>query len=258
MPEPWGNHENGRIPADALRQLEHATYNGQPTTAFRLREDASLALDRLLVRARSDGYDTDITDAYRDYDTQVRLKAEKGDYAATPGTSNHGWAMATDNAYAASSDSFGRWLWANKELAREHGWYPPAWTHDGTGIEEPWHWEYDDALDQHHNEQATSRGNLMYVCEKGDKGDAVEVLQVTLKALGANITPDGDYGDGTASAVTKIMGWDNGDFVSPARCRTIENKLIDARIAKRMAVHVENGHSGTKAVGEHSHTVTLT
>ena len=153
MPEPWGGHRNGRIPASALRQLQYATGpTGKPVTHLRLRRDASLALDRLLLRAKADGYDTYVTDAYRDYDTQVALKRIKGRYAATPGTSNHGWGMAGDMAYAASSKSFGRWLWANEKEARAHGWYPPAWTHDGVGIEEAWHWEYDDALDRHHNE----------------------------------------------------------------------------------------------------------
>lgn len=154
MPEPWGGHRNGYIPAGALRPLQHATGpTGQPVRHLRLRRDASLALDRLLLLAKADGAKTYITDAYRDYATQVRLKAEKGRYAATPGTSNHGWGMAADCAYAASSDSFGRWLWANKDLARQHGWYPPAWTHDRVGIEEPWHWEYDHNLDRHHGEE---------------------------------------------------------------------------------------------------------
>lgn len=152
MPEPWGGYSNGRIPASAMRQLEHATYNGKRTTAFRLRKDAAMALDRLLVKAKADGYDTDITDAYRSYEAQVRLKAQKGVYAATPGTSNHGWAMAADCAFHASSKSFGRWLWANEGLAKRHGWFPPAWTHDKRGIEEPWHWEYDHTLDRHRNE----------------------------------------------------------------------------------------------------------
>lgn len=153
IPEPWGGHANGRIPRSELRRLRHATGpTGDPADYLYLRRDASLALDRLLLMAADDGHRTYITDAYRDYDTQVRLKQLKGRYAATPGTSNHGWGMAADCAYSASSDSFGRWLWALRDLAREHGWYPPAWTHDGAGIEEPWHWEYDDALDRHHGE----------------------------------------------------------------------------------------------------------
>lgn len=206
MPEEWGGHDNGRIPLDALRQLEHATYNGKPTTAFRLRTDAALSLDRLLLMAKADGYNTDITDAYRDYATQVALKASKGVYAATPGTSNHGWAMASDLAYHAGPTSFGRWMWANEDMALEHGWYPPAWTHYGRGIEEPWHWEYDHTQDRHRNEPAVGGLEETMFCAQGDGGRVVKFWQRVLRNLGQNVKVDGDYGAGTAKAVAAVTG----------------------------------------------------
>lgn len=256
MPEAWGGFSNGQIPLAELRVLRNATYNGQPTTAFRLRADASLALDRLLAQAEQDGYDTDITDAYRDYETQVRLKAEKGVYAATPGTSNHGLAMAGDLAYYASSKSFGRWMWANRALALENGWYPPAWTHDGQGIEEPWHWEYDDALDQHRNEEAAAirSGGIMYVCKKDDRGDAVEMLQETLRDLGQRIEVDGAFGPATEAALSAEMGWDKAGYVNVRRCRAIENKLMRQIADARISRHARSPHGGADG---HSHTATV-
>jgi hypothetical protein len=150
IPEPWGGYENGKIPAEAMRPIAHATDStGRVVRHHRLRADAAMALDRLLLMAPATlRY---ITDSYRDYATQVRLKEEKGKWAATPGTSNHGWAMAADCAYS-DPRGFARWLWDHTATAREHGWYSPKWTHDGVGIEEPWHWEYDQRLDIHHNE----------------------------------------------------------------------------------------------------------
>jgi zinc D-Ala-D-Ala carboxypeptidase len=57
-------------------------------------------LNALLVAAQADGVWSPgqpyATGTYRDYDSQVRLKAEKGDMAATPGKSMHGWGLAID------------------------------------------------------------------------------------------------------------------------------------------------------------------
>jgi len=75
-----------------------------------------------------------ITDSYRSYDEQVDVARRKGLYsqgglAAKPGTSEHGWGMATDldlNAKALS------WM-------RKHG---SEYGFDENTPRESWHWAY--------------------------------------------------------------------------------------------------------------------
>lgn len=131
----WGGHRNGRIPASAMCQLETAA--GQM-----LRCDAQAAFDRLskAFEARF-GAPISVTDAYRDYATQVILKRRKGRMAATPGTSNHGWALAVD--LGSGINSFGtaqhQWMRAN---APRFGWIHPGWARQTGSLPEPWHWEF--------------------------------------------------------------------------------------------------------------------
>lgn len=131
----WGGFANGRIPAGALCPIRHAP--GQ-----RLRCDAArsmVGLDRAF-RARF-GTHIGITDAYRDYSTQVLLKRTKGYLAAPPGTSNHGWGVAVD--FGSGINRFGsaayRWMRAR---AATFGWHHPSWADQGSRKPEPWHWEF--------------------------------------------------------------------------------------------------------------------
>src|SRR5699024_5407388 len=93
-----------------------------------------------LFKARF-GSPISVTDAYRDYATQVILKRRKGRMAATPGTSNHGWALAVD--LGSGINSFGsaqhRWMRAN---APKFGWIHPGWARQSGSLPEPWHWEF--------------------------------------------------------------------------------------------------------------------
>lgn len=131
----WGGFANGRIPASALCPIRHAA-------GERLRCDAArsmVGLDRAF-RARF-GTHIGITDAYRDYSTQVLLKRTKGYLAAPPGTSNHGWGVAVD--FGTGINNFGsapyRWMQAN---AARYGWHHPPWADQGSRKPEPWHWEF--------------------------------------------------------------------------------------------------------------------
>lgn len=131
----WGGHRNGRIPASAMCELESAP-------GHMLRCDAQKAFDRLsyAYRARF-GSPISVTDSYRDYDTQVILKRRKGRMAATPGRSNHGWALAVDlgggiNAFGTAQHS---WMRAN---APTFGWVHPGWARQTGSLPEAWHWEY--------------------------------------------------------------------------------------------------------------------
>jgi len=139
-PGAWGDHANGRIPADALCPID-------PAGQQRLRCDAAAAFAQMdaAYRARF-ASGISITDSYRSFDDQVRLKASWCDrgacnMAAEPGTSNHGWGLALD--LGGGINSFGtaehEWMQAN---APAFGWHHPHWARRGGGKQEPWHWEY--------------------------------------------------------------------------------------------------------------------
>lgn len=134
-PGAWGGYSNGRIPTSALSAIPWAP-------GHLLRADATEALTRLNEAYRAEfGADIKITDSYRDYDAQVRVKAQKPTLAATPGTSNHGWGLALD--LGGGIETFGTtqhaWMVAN---AGAYGWVLPSWAQQGGSKPEPWHWEY--------------------------------------------------------------------------------------------------------------------
>lgn len=134
-PGAWGGHENGRIPLDNLAVIPWAS-------AHRLRADAVTALVALGDEYRAKfGRDLSITDSYRTYEEQVKVKAEKGWLAATPGTSNHGWALALD--LGGGIQFFGtaehKWMVEN---ASRFGWALPSWAQATGSKPEPWHWEF--------------------------------------------------------------------------------------------------------------------
>ncbi|WAL41277.1 D-alanyl-D-alanine carboxypeptidase family protein [Brevibacterium sp. BRM-1] len=131
----WGGHANGRIPAPALCPL--ATAPGQL-----LRCDGAHAFDRLSrAFAQRFGRPISVTDAYRDYATQVILKARKGRMAATPGRSNHGWGLAVDLGGGISSFGSAEHAWMRANAPR-FGWIHPAWARQDGSLPEPWHWEF--------------------------------------------------------------------------------------------------------------------
>jgi Transglycosylase SLT domain/D-alanyl-D-alanine carboxypeptidase len=100
-----------------------------------LRCDAEQSLEVLNAAYRAQfGVDLGISSAYRDYATQIVLKAQKGRIAATPGTSNHGWGLAVD--FGAVDYA---WLAAN---SRTYGWDHPSWARPGGALPEAWHWEF--------------------------------------------------------------------------------------------------------------------
>lgn len=138
-PGPWGGYANGTIPLSALVQL-HWTVN-----AF-LRPDAAAAFTALNVEfLNAFGMNIGVTDAYRTYAAQVELRRTKGNLAAVPGTSNHGWALAVD--LSSEIQFFGTkqhdWMDAN---ASRHGWILPAWARRTGQKPEPWHWEFQGAV----------------------------------------------------------------------------------------------------------------
>ena len=112
---------------------------------------AAAAFDRLdAAFYKKFGKHIYITDSYRSLAEQITLKAVKGPYAATPGTSNHGLGLALDlgsNINVATSAEH-KWMDAS---ALSFGWENPWWAKDNipsNGQFEPWHWEYDETKDR--------------------------------------------------------------------------------------------------------------
>lgn len=145
-PGPWGGYANGKIPLSALTPIPWSDRG-----PMLLRSDATKALGELNAEFKSVfGYDIPINSAYRDFAAQVEAREEwcaagKCQNAATPGTSNHGWALAVDIAtknHAAIHYTSPEYLWLKKN-AGKYGWVHPAYMEPGgTGPFEPWHWEY--------------------------------------------------------------------------------------------------------------------
>lgn len=106
-----------------------------------LRPDAALSLSALNEAFRASfGREMCLVASYRNLDTQYELKASRGWYAASPGTSMHGWGLAIDlcSKETGNSEVFS-WLWAN---APSYGWQNPSWAQLGGSKYEPWHWEF--------------------------------------------------------------------------------------------------------------------
>ena len=127
---------NGQLPASMLCTLWDPRRQ--------LRSDAAVAIAKLnLAYQQHFGHGICFSDAYRSLSAQYRIKAERGAFAARPGTSEHGWGLAVDlcdGVEQGPSSLTYEWLSAN---ASSYGWRNPAWAHrGGGGPYEPWHWEY--------------------------------------------------------------------------------------------------------------------
>lgn len=117
---------NGLVPSEALSPVGD--------TGHTLWAPAAHGLERLIEAATADGVTVGITDSYRPIEVQERLAREKGLYsqgglAAFPGTSNHGWGLATDLTLDAPALA---WMRAN---AWRFGFVEDV-------PREPWHWTY--------------------------------------------------------------------------------------------------------------------
>lgn len=126
IPEDLVAYGNGKIPANALQQVGD--------TRHKLWAPAAEALTRMIADAKREGVTIGITDSYRPYAEQVDLARRKGLYsqgglAAKPGTSDHGWGIATDLDLNAKAQS---WM---RENAGKYGFEEDT-------PREPWHWGF--------------------------------------------------------------------------------------------------------------------
>jgi LAS superfamily LD-carboxypeptidase LdcB len=118
---------NGKVPATALSPVG--------TTGHRLWAPAASALNTMMVTAKREGVHIGITDSYRPYAEQVDLVKRKGLYsqgglAAKPGTSDHGWGLATDLDLDSKALT---WMRTN---AARFGFVENT-------PREPWHWVFE-------------------------------------------------------------------------------------------------------------------
>ena len=126
IPTDLAAYGNGRIPATALERVGD--------TGHKLWAPAAESLTRLIADAKRDGVTIGITDSYRSYEAQVDVAQRKGLYsqgglAAKPGTSEHGWGMATDLKLDAAGLT---WMRAH---GGEYGFVEST-------PRETWHWSY--------------------------------------------------------------------------------------------------------------------
>lgn len=124
----WGGFANGHIPTESLTSI-----GGN----FHLEGAAAAAFLEMREAAAQDGVTITLSSAYRDYDTQVRLREEKGHQVATatPGHSVHGWGRAIDVRGAEAQ----RWL---RENGPTFGFIWPDWAQQPGKAYEPWHFEF--------------------------------------------------------------------------------------------------------------------
>jgi hypothetical protein len=134
-PGAWDGHDNGRIPVSELCGVPFAP-------GEELRCDAVAGLVQLNhAYKRAFGTNLRVIDSYRSYADQVAVKASRGFFAAVPGYSNHGWALAVDlsGSAAAPGSAQHAWLLAH---GRRYGWHLPGWAQPDGRKPEPWHWEF--------------------------------------------------------------------------------------------------------------------
>ena len=130
----WGGYPNGLIPLTALCPIGAGSHV--------LRCDAAQSFQAMSNAYRSAfGGPICVTDSYRTFDAQVRLYGVKPSLAAVPGTSNHGWGLATDLCGGVQDFGTAQYAWLSAN-AGVFGWTHPGWARQGGGREEPWHWEY--------------------------------------------------------------------------------------------------------------------
>jgi LAS superfamily LD-carboxypeptidase LdcB len=129
------NARNGRLAANELKSIPFAL--GQ-----KLIPSAADSLVKMNEAYKKEfGRNISITDSYRTYAQQVAVKRNKGNLAATPGTSNHGLGRALDLGGGVNTFGTKQHIWMVKN-GPSYGWYHPDWAGQFSSKPEPWHFEY--------------------------------------------------------------------------------------------------------------------
>lgn len=128
-------YSNGSLDSKVLCDI--AGYKNQKLRPTAARDFAAMSA----AFERKFGKKINITDSYRSLDEQIDVKRRKGWLAAKPGTSNHGWGLATDlgGGIQEFDSAEHQWMVDNAHLFR---FYLPDWAQEGGSKPEPWHWEH--------------------------------------------------------------------------------------------------------------------
>jgi len=130
---------NGRLTQSSLCGLWQRGESLQP--------EAAIALNQLNKTYKAVfGRNICLDDSYRTLDEQYGTRAARGNMAARPGTSMHGWGLAVDICKSALKGASGDWIRANATI---WGWVNPPWAK--TSKFEPWHWEYETLTAQYYD-----------------------------------------------------------------------------------------------------------
>jgi hypothetical protein len=130
--------------------------------------------------------------SYRTYQQQVYLyqlyRSGRGNLAAYPGTSNHGWGLAVDFATT-------QMRWVVDQIGSAFGW-AKSWS---DAPSEWWHIRYRPGVWQ--SGHSAGLGEQASTLTLGSRGEAVTVLQRDLDRHGGRVQVDGVFGPHTATAV---------------------------------------------------------
>jgi hypothetical protein len=127
----WGGFSDGFVPSSQLCAI---------VGGGRLRPDAAVAFNRMSQAfAQAFGSNLCVSDSYRSYSQQVAVFRQRPSLAAVPGTSNHGWGLATDLGCGVQRYGSAQYRWMTANAGR-FGWVHPSWAVHNPF--EPWHWEF--------------------------------------------------------------------------------------------------------------------
>jgi len=173
MPAAFGG-ENGQLSSDQLCKIW-----GKDNY---LRADAALALAELNAQFKAKfGRDLCVGQGYRSYADQVRIKAKRGYFAASPGTSMHGWGLAIDLCRGDDRGAPKEWLDAN---GAAFNFENPGWAQ--YRLYEPWHWEYVPGV----NEVKNNPDNYWDDAGAPDGGNSSTAPEKTAPATKTPVAPD--------------------------------------------------------------------
>ena len=181
---------NGAIP------LAYLASTGNGCVVY---DEALPSLQAMIALAAKDGINLRPVSCYRDYAGQVATRASwcgRGacQFAAVPGTSNHGWGKAVDFADGSGTLEFGsrayEWM---KAWAGFYGWIHPASLDPGTAAPEAWHWEWIGDGGKMFNGQYFGIGNAVPAVPRGlpiGSLDVVTPVPGGVSVAGWAIDPD--------------------------------------------------------------------
>jgi hypothetical protein len=117
--------DNGRLPASMLCTLWDNKHQ--------LRADAAVSLAKLNVAyTQHFGRSLCVSDGYRTLGEQYAVRAQRGWFAAQPGTSVHGLGRATDLCGGVENGGSREHQWMVRNAPR-YGWENPDWAQSGGG-----------------------------------------------------------------------------------------------------------------------------